>query len=137
MVLPTSEEGRVLTQDDLEMSLYTYKALCRRVVDGDTVDLDFDLGLDSHRYERVRLYGIDAPETYGVKKDSEEYKAGAKTKQRLANLVTAREIWVETHKDKTGKYGRYLATIWVVIDDALVNVNELLVDEGLAEHKNY
>jgi len=137
MVLPAAEEGRSLTKEDLELSLYTYRANVLRVVDGDTIDLDIDMGLDTHRHERIRLYGIDTPETYGVKKDSEEYQAGMRAKQRVADLIAAREVWVETHKDKTGKYGRYLATIWVVIDDSLKNVNELLLEEGLAEARSY
>jgi len=131
-----SDEQRILEQE-FQIDLYTYKALCRRVVDGDTLDLDIDLGLDAHRYERVRLFGIDTPETYGVKKDSEEYQAGMKAKGRVAELVTSRELWVRTHQDKTGKYGRYLATVWVVVDDALVCVNKLLVTEGLAEYRSY
>lgn len=131
-----SDEQKILEQA-FQISLYTYKALCRRVVDGDTVDLDIDLGLDAHRYERVRLFGIDTPETYGVKKDSEEYQAGMKAKARVAELITSRELWIDTRQDKTGKYGRYLATIWVVVDDALVCVNRLLVEEGLAEYRSY
>ena len=137
MVLTQSEDGKILTENDLEMSLYTYRATCKRVVDGDTLDLSIDLGLSTFRSERVRLYGIDTPETYGVKKDSEEYKAGLKSKQRVADLVTSRSLFVETHKDKTGKYGRYLATVWVVVDGTLMNVNETLVEEGLAEYRSY
>ena len=136
MVLAQSEDGKI-TEQDLELSLYTYKALCLKVIDGDTADLDFDMGMDSHRYERVRFYGINAPETHGVKKDSDEYKAGMKSTDRVKELLTNRQLWVETVKDKTGKYGRYLATIWVVFDGKLVNVNELLVEEGLAVQKTY
>ena len=132
-----TEPNRALTLDDMEMSLYVYKATCLRVVDGDTLDLNIDLGLDSHRHERVRLFGINTPETYGVKKDSEEYQAGMRSKERLTQLVTGKLLWVETEKDKTGKYGRYLATLWVETDGALTNINETLVSEGLAEHKEY
>lgn len=126
-----------MTPEILENHLFTYRCVCRRVVDGDTLDLDIDLGLFVHSHERVRLFGIDTPETYGVKKDSEEYAAGMKAKGAVANLVLSKELWVETHKDKTGKYGRFLATIWVKTDDGVLNLNEHLVKEGLAEAKSY
>ncbi|MGW8178181.1 MAG: thermonuclease family protein, partial [bacterium] len=73
--------------DFMEENLYIYKAICRHVVDGDTLDLDMDLGLHQHSHERVRLFGLDTPETYGVKKDSEEYQAGMKAKERVMELV--------------------------------------------------
>src|SRR5688572_30407267 len=97
----------------LESRLYTYRATCLKVVDGDTLDLDIDQGLHQHAHERVRLYGIDAPETFGVSKDSDEYKRGVLARDRLTQLVTGKVLWVETHKDSTEKYGRYLALIWV------------------------
>jgi micrococcal nuclease len=136
-----SKEG--LTKDDLELSLFTYVARCFRVVDGDTLDLNIDLGMGVHNYQRVRLYGIDTPETYGVKKDSEEWQAGQKATARVKELVwdgtnsTPRDLWIETHKDKTGKYGRYLATIWLEMGDDLVCLNTTLVAEGLAVEATY
>lgn len=141
--------------DFMEENLYTYKAVCRHVVDGDTMDLDIDLGLHQHSHERVRLFGIDTPETYGVKKDSEEYKAGMKAKERVMELLRPldhfpepKQLWVRTYKDKQGKYGRYLAEIWVHVpaphpDDPelkheeLMCLSSVLVEEGLAEHKEY
>ena len=147
MVLETEEDH--LTVDDLEMSLYTYKAKCRRVVDGDTLDLELDLGLKAFRHERVRLYGLDTPETYGVKKDSEEYRAGQAAAAFVTNRVfhagsptTPKDLWVETHKDSTGKYGRYLATIWYteLDEDGVVVLrclNDELVNNGHAEHRSY
>jgi micrococcal nuclease len=105
------------------------------------LDLDIDLGLGVHNYQRVRLLGVDAPETYGVKKDSEEYAAGVKAKQAvetwLGSLGDPRPLWVSTQKDKTGKYGRYLATIWFELEGEVINLNEYLVREGLAVAKTY
>lgn len=118
-------------------NLYHYRAICTRVVDGDTLDLDIDLGCHVHVRERVRLFGIDAPETYGVRKDSEEYAAGVLCRDRMTELVTGRELLVNTHKDSKGKYGRYLATVWVVDGDGKVDVAKALVSEGLAVRKDY
>lgn len=125
-----------------DKQLYTYKATCRRVVDGDTLDLDIDLGLKVHSHERVRLHGIDTPETYGVKKDSEEYAAGVKAKNRVEELLRPGgepvDLMVETRKDKTGKYGRYLVLVWLVVTgEEFICLNEMLVTEGLAVHRSY
>lgn len=115
--------------------MFTYIAKCVRVVDGDTLDLDIDLGFGVHKIDRFRIAGINTPETYGVKKESAEYAAGMKAKNRLEELVMDKELIVTTEKDKKGKYGRYIATILVELTGE--NVGETLVSEGLAEHKKY
>lgn len=110
-------------------NLYTYKAKCISVIDGDTILADISLGFDVWVKQRIRLLGIDTPETYGVKKDSEEYAAGMLAKNRVIDLLLNKEMLIVTEKDKTEKYGRYLATVYV---DNL-NVNETLIKEGLAK----
>lgn len=157
-----SEAGKALTRDEMEMSLFTYQAVCREVTDGDTIELDLDLGMRSRRHETIRLYGIDTPEIHGVKHDSDEFAAGLAASKRVCNLLRPHKVgrtltkylgasefagdpiplWVETHKDKTGKYGRYLATVWYedLSEDGqavMVCLNELLVSEKLAEHRSY
>ena len=117
-----------------ETELYWYVAECVRVVDGDTVDLMFDLGMSTHRKERVRLYGVDTPEIYGVKKESEEYAKGMQASSRVRELIEGKRVWVRTVKDSKGKYGRYLAYIYFEENKCL---NDLLVEEGLAEAKTY
>jgi micrococcal nuclease len=119
---------------NLSDGLYWYLATCTRVVDGDTLDLMIDLGLSTHRKERVRLYGIDTPEVYGVKKESEEYARGKAASDRTKELVEGKTIWVRTIRDKKGKYGRYLAEVYIDEDNCL---NDVLVKEGLAEKKDY
>lgn len=93
--------------------------------------------MDVHVHERVRIAGIDAPETYGVKKESEEYMEGLKAKVRLHQLVMGEDIMVQTRKDKKGKYGRYIADVLVLEGDTWVSVGEKLIQEGLAEAKEY
>ena len=118
---------------------FEYKAKVLRVVDGDTIDLDIDLGFNAHLKERVRLLGVDTPETFGVRKDSEEYKAGmlakARVEEKLMPITQNDFVIVETQKDKKGKYGRYLARIWFLEDPAQHLwrcINDVLLEEGLA-----
>lgn len=113
--------------------LYYYKAKVSSVYDGDSVTLDIDLGLNSWlKDQKVRLYGIDTPEIRGSERES-----GLISKARLVELVEGRDIVIETYKDKTGKYGRWLAIIWLFDDSKeeaeWININELLILEGLAE----
>ncbi len=116
--------------------MYQYKALVERVVDGDTIDVIIDLGFKITTNQRIRLAGINTPETYNVKKDSDEFKKGMQAKifveQRLN--VNKNEILIETDK-LTGKYGRYIGTIFLA--DSKVSLNDELVSMGLAEYKTY
>lgn len=118
---------------------FEYKAQVTRVVDGDTIDLEFDLGFNVKISERVRLLGVDTPETYGVKRDSEEFRAGLIAKNfvegKLIPIIHGDYVIVETNRDKKGKYGRYLARIWYLEDPAQHLwrcINDVLLEEGLA-----
>jgi len=119
----------------MEDKLYWYKAECVRVIDGDTLELKFDLGMNTFRVERVRLSGIDTPEIFGVKKESIEYARGMEAKQFVLDFVTGKELWVHTEKDKQGKYGRYVVDIYI-LDEAL-SLCQNLVKVGLAVEKKY
>jgi micrococcal nuclease len=116
------------------MTLYYYNAVVLRVVDGDTLDLEISLGMNVCIKERIRIRGINAPETYGVKKESEEYQKGMVTKNRLIDLILGEKVQIHTHKDKKGKYGRYIADVYLVDG---TSVGETLIKEGLAERKDY
>lgn len=110
------------------MELYCYRATCIRVVDGDTVDLSVDLGFNIHMAHRFRLRGVDTPEIFGVPKESAEFERGSAAKARVQELLMGKDLEVKTEKDRTDKYGRYVADIWV---DG-VDVGQALLDEGLA-----
>ncbi len=92
--------------------MFTYQAKLIEVIDGDTVDLLIDLGFGVHVKERCRLYGIDAPEMPS--------EAGKAAKAYLESLIGAAtgELYVATRKmtrkpkEKTDKYGRYLAVLY-------------------------
>ena len=110
--------------------MYEYNAQVLRVVDGDTVDVLIDCGFSTFRKERVRLYGINAPESRT--RDKEEKKKGLAAKARLDQLITNTEgkIVVKTELDKEGKYGRILGVIWD--EGKKKNFNNMLVAEGHA-----
>lgn len=111
-------------------SLYNYRAIVVGVFDGDSVTLDIDLGLGVwSKGQKCRLAGIDTPEIRG-----EERPEGLKAKQRLVELVLGKQVAISTERDRTGKYGRWLVTIWHLGDDGVwININELLLSEGHAE----
>jgi micrococcal nuclease len=111
---------------------YKYNATVKKVTDGDTLVVDLSLGFDLWmRDVKIRLYGIDAPESRT--RDKEEKVKGMATKKRLKELVANKEIVVETkYGDETGKFGRILGIIHNIDG---VNVNKQLVKEKLA--KNY
>lgn len=118
--------------------MYTYAAQTVRVVDGDTAILMVDLGCDVHLKIRVRLYGLNTPEIHGISKNSEEYQKGIAAKNFLEQLITNRDLIVRTYKtkggeEKRGKYGRYLAEIWLREDfPDKPSVNQRLLDGGYA-----
>lgn len=116
--------------------MYKYKAKIERIVDGDTMDVIIDLGFKITTNQRIRLQGINTPETYNVKKDSEEYKKGMAAKNFVIQRIEANnyEAIVETSK-YTGKYGRYIGIIWLA--DNTVSLNQQLVDEKYAVEKDY
>ena len=84
------------------------------------------------RNEPIRLYEINTPELRG-----EERNEGLKSANRLRELIEGKEIYIETIKDKKGKYGRQLGKIWLKMDGKWVNINELMVKGGFAEYKEY
>ena len=110
--------------------MYTYKAKLIRIIDGDTIDAEIDLGFDTIVRKRIRLYGIDTPETRT--KDLVEKENGFAAKQRLTEILS-KEFIVETILNKRGKYGRVLGTIYSIDESgSKINVNNLLVEEGFA-----
>lgn len=101
-----------------------------RVVDGDTIDVDIDLGFDISFTSRVRLAGIDTPESRTT--DKKEKVLGLEVKQRLKDILSkSSKIVIRTEKpDSTEKYGRILG--WLYIDGAEKSINEGLIADGYA-----
>ena len=105
--------------------LYWYNAYVTKVYDGDTITVDIDLGFSTIvKGMKLRLADIDTPELRG-----DEREQGLISRDWLREKVLDKWISVKTVRDKTGKYGRYLAYIY--LDDE--NLNETMLNEGLAE----
>ena len=91
--------------------MFEYKCKLIKLRDGDTIDIDIDLGFGVWlRNQRVRLYGIDTPESRT--RDLEEKKYGLAAKEFLVKWTGAGELKIKTHKDERGKFGRILGEIW-------------------------
>ena len=101
-----------------------------KVVDGDTIDVDIDLGFDISFSSRVRLAGIDTPESRTA--DKMEKALGLESKEYLKyKLKDAKSIVIKTEKmDSSEKYGRILG--WIFIDGQEVSVNQQMIDDGYA-----
>jgi micrococcal nuclease len=107
---------------------YQYNAEIIRCVDGDTVDAWIDVGFDMRIKQRLRLHGIDTPETRT--KDPVEKKVGLMAKARVQELLEVGKTYPIWTVEK-GKFGRYLARIY--LDEARNQcVNDMLVEENLA-----
>ena len=112
--------------------MFEYQGRVVNVVDGDTVDLELDLGFGILRRDRFRLLGINAPERRGADK-----LRGEQATERLRALLASAAdgtVHVMTVRDKKEKYGRYLARIIVQDTMGIVqDVADTLLAEGLAE----
>jgi micrococcal nuclease len=109
--------------------IYRVKSV-NKVVDGDTIDVDIDLGFDVSLAKRVRLAGVDTPESRT--KDEYEKKLGLEAKEWLKHhLEGAKDILIKTElPDSTEKYGRILG--WLYVNNQLVSLNEKMIQEGYA-----
>ena len=108
--------------------MYEYKCKLVRVVDGDTIDVDIDLGFGVWlQKQRIRMYGIDTPESRTS--DDVEKVYGNAAKAFLVKWTNSGNLTLKTFKDGKGKYGRILGEIWYG-DEAGNdhNVNQLLID---------
>ena len=110
--------------------MFDYRCTVSRVVDGDTIDVQIDLGFSVLHRARVRMLGIDTPESRT--RNKEEKVMGLAAKARLKELLKGNKIEIECSKEK-GKFGRVLGIIWAT-DKAgnRVNVNDQLCVEGHA-----
>jgi micrococcal nuclease len=101
-----------------------------KVVDGDTIDVEIDLGFDISFSSRVRLAGIDTPESRTA--DKAEKALGLEAKAYLkAAIDSAKSVVIKTEKmDSSEKYGRILG--WVYLDGDTVSINDKMINDGHA-----
>ena len=112
-----------------KFNVYLYNAEVKKIIDGDTFDILIDLGFDTLRKGRVRLYGVNTPESRTT--NLEEKKMGLAAKEFTDQWITSagHKIKIETILDKNEKYGRILARVW---NEAGESLNEAIVKSGLA-----
>lgn len=111
--------------------MYEYRVKSiTKVVDGDTIDVDIDLGFNISYSQRVRLAGIDTPESRTS--DKAEKILGLESKEYLkSKLKDAKLIVIKTEKpDSSEKYGRILG--WVYINGDTVSINDHMIEDGYA-----
>ena len=109
--------------------MYEYRCNVVRVIDGDTVDVDIDLGFGVWmRKQRIRMYGMDTPESRT--RDLEEKKYGLAAKDFLKGMLDdPKGIVLKTHKDGKGKFGRILGELWRISDYADQSINDYMIDK--------
>ena len=118
--------------------MYEYKAIVDRVVDGDTIDVTIDLGFKTWKKVRVRMEGINTPESRT--RDLEEKKRGLAAKDRLVEILEYNNNECTLKVSGVGKFGRAIASVYVeTLSPASdkssiteINVNKQLIEEGHA-----
>lgn len=122
----------VMAQDVHDLYVYRAIILPSDVYDGDSVTADIDLGFGTWlRGQKLRLWGINTPELRGASR-----KKGIEAREFLRNLLPEDgEVYIRSHKDRKGKYGRWLCEILVTTSsdtNIATNANDLLVATGHA-----
>ena len=118
--------------------MYEYNAIVDRIVDGDTIDCTIDLGFSTWKKVRVRMEGMNAPESRT--RDKEEKERGLAAKGRLVEILEYNDNHCILRVSGLGKFGRALATVHVKTLSpistesgmTLINVNKQLIEEGHA-----
>ena len=105
-------------------TFYLYDAKITKIIDGDTIDAQIDLGFHMQANLRFRLAGIDTPEL----RIKDQYADALKAKQYIENMILGARCVIESSKGD--KYGRWLATVYLPDGSS---VNEKLLQEGLAK----
>lgn len=107
--------------------MYEYKCYVSRIIDGDSLEASIDLGFGIMFNSKVRLYGIDTPESRT--RDEDEKARGLLAKQYLESKInSAKQVIIQTEKDAKGKFGRVLGKLFV----DKININQSMIDNHLA-----
>ena len=117
--------------------MYEYKCVIRRIIDGDTVDVDIDLGFDTWLHnQRIRLSYIDAPEVRT--RNLEEKAAGLESSAFVESFLpvgSTQKLLSKEYAAERGKYGRIIGTFWVYdgSTNSWTTLSDLMIKEGYAE----
>jgi micrococcal nuclease len=109
--------------------MFEYRCKVVKVIDGDTVDVDIDLGFGVWlKKERVRLVGIDTPESRT--RDLEEKKYGLAAKAYVQKFLDDEYVLLKTRKyDAKGKFGRILGELWRTTDYTDKSLNDYMIEK--------
>lgn len=116
--------------------MYDYRAHVTRVIDGDTIICDVDLGFNVSVKQTFRFYDIDTPEIRT--RNLDEKRHGYDAKQFVESKITDKDIIIKTEKDDRGSFGRYLAKIFYYDDlGTKQDLIEQLKEFGFEKKENY
>ena len=109
--------------------MYEYRCTVVKIIDGDTVDVDIDLGFGVWmKKQRIRMFGIDTPESRT--RDLEEKKYGLAAKDFMTKMLDDDGgITLKTYKDAEGKFGRILGELWRTTNYADQSINEYMIEK--------
>tara|TARA_B100000963_G_scaffold229272_1_gene199974 strand:+ start:3824 stop:4231 length:408 start_codon:yes stop_codon:yes gene_type:complete len=108
--------------------MFEYRCELVKVIDGDTIDIDIDLGFGVWmKNQRIRMYGIDTPESRT--RDLEEKKYGLAAKAFLTEMLDDSHLILKTHKDERGKFGRILGEVWRTTNFADQSINNYMIEK--------
>lgn len=119
---------------------FTYEAIVKDIHDGDTISVEFDLGFNIKFSDKIRFYGINAPELRirDENKKLVENPKGTETLEVVKSMLKIGDtIVVETIKDKKEKFGRYLGKIYIKNGEEQIFLNEFLLEKGYAKKLIY
>lgn len=118
----------------MDDKLNWYRAKVEHVVDGETLDILFDMGMNVFVRKRVALHGIKTPRIYGTKKESEEFQKGMEAKAFVEErLPPNKTVWTQVFEDKEHD-ASYTVIVFFQDDGGKhVNIGQLLLEDGLAE----
>jgi micrococcal nuclease len=110
--------------------MYEYKCYTIKVVDGNTIDAQVDLGFNVLIRQRIKLYGVNVGDIKSYNEHEKNQALAAKSK--LTDLI-GKEFICQTIVNKRGKIGRTLGKVFVEQEDgSLLDINQKLIDEGVA-----
>lgn len=112
-----------------------YNCVVKRVIDGDTMDVEIDLGFGIFTVQRVRLLGVDSPETFRPSCEAERVH-GIRAKEFVENeVMNGKKCVLTTDRDRKCKYGRYLGVLCT--EGSIKSINDLLHENGLCKLEKY